>query len=468
MPELPEVETVRRILNSSILNDTFQNVEVLSPKQLDASARDLTSRLPGATIVGTDRRGKFLILRLAGERSLVFHLRMEGKLFVLAPQEPLTAHPRFIFHLASGRRLVFDDTRRFGKVWLYDSLATPCTDDLGPEANRLDPQYVARLLERENRPLKEVLLDQTKIAGIGNIYANEICFACRLSPFIPADKIIDIPRAAADIANQSRRILDLSITKNGSTVKTYRASAHVSGDFQNFLQVYGREGEKCHLCQAIIMKRALAGRGTSFCPNCQHVPLVIGVTGGIATGKSTICHFLEKDGFQYLNMDRMAKEAYDNPGLRTDLKAIDPQVFDSEKGLNKDYLRKRLTDDQRFRRRWLTRLYSFLRDEVNETLNHLYNTPVVIEAPLLFQAKLDSFCRLKILAETDQQLAHLKARGDKDPERSLRFGATNDPQSYRDRCDFRIDTSGPLSELEGKVNKVLDSLKSLSGGLDHD
>lgn len=439
MPELPEVETVRRVLTARILGAEFLSVDVLSPNQLDASSRDISSRLSGRRIVSLSRRGKFLIFDLDDSSHMVIHLRMEGKLFVMSESEPIDRHDRILFHLDGDRVLAFNDTRRFGRVWLYgpgENLS--CLDGLGPEATDIDPAYLSDVLSRERRPLKEVLTDQSIVAGIGNIYADEICFRAGISPFIPACRIEGREKAARDISAASSEILARSIELSGSTVKTYRASREVSGGFQDSLCVYSREGKPCVRCGTAVKKRELGGRGTSFCPRCQRVPEVLGVTGGIASGKTTLCRMLERREFLYIDTDSLSKSLYDEPEVREALSRIDPRPFRGGK-LDKSYLRKRLGEDRAFRSRWLRTLYSHLRDRVVRILDRS-DGPVAIEAALLFQARLDPLCFHIVQMRTSDTRRRLLERGYRSVEDTARLASTNAWQEYSDRCDILIDT----------------------------
>ena len=456
MPELPEVETVRRLLKPTIVGQTFTGLVSLSPRQLDPGAPVMAKALKGRTIKDVQRRGKFLILPLDDGSHLVCHLRMEGKLFHLAKDDPWSdPHDRVIFTLASGDKLIFNDTRRFGRLWYYAPEAElACLSNLGPEATDLKPDYVYKKLRAERRPIKEVLLDQSVFAGIGNIYADEICFACHLNPFLPAKDIADLEQASADIARESARILELAIQSKGSTVRTYQAANHVKGSFQDLLKVYGRAGKPCTVCHTPICKRELKGRGTSFCPRCQGVPAILGITGGIAAGKTTVCKILEARGFYYISTDEEAKRLYEDPKVIKILSKIDPACF-GKKGVDKDYLRRRLSEDKPFRRRWLTALYSALKEKVIHMINSQPDKPFAIEAPLLFQAKMDTLCTRIIQVVTPDPLARLIERGSKNPQAQMKLASTNDWERYTPQCDAIIATDGPRELLKSKVDDCL-------------
>lgn len=457
MPELPEVETVKRILTEKISGQRIISADILYPRSL---ATDRSVFLQGIErchphITSFSRKGKFLIAELSNKAKLIFHLRMEGKLFVhdkegFSPSK----HTRAVFTLDSCI-LTFDDVRKFGRIWYYPEGEDPaCLKDVGPDALNLDPEYVFEKMKNCHKPVKEFLTDQSLIAGIGNIYADEICFSCRLNPFAPAMDQAD-ETVAENIAREAERILRASIANNGSTIHSYKAAENVSGNFQSFLKVYGREGEKCEVCKTPIMKRFLKGRGTSFCPQCQHIPAIIGVCGGIASGKSEICRFISEHGYRYISCDEMAKKLYEDPLLKKSLTSIAPEMFDPEGAVIKPKLKEALTSDRKLRRRWLAATWSRLKDEINELLNQQPGQRFVIEAPLLFQAHLDSLCRYKFIAVAADPISHLRSRHDPDPEKSLRFGNTNQWEKYVPECDAVIHTDDTLASLAAEVDSCL-------------
>lgn len=458
MPELPEVETVRRVLAKKLVGKTFSGATVFWPKSIATGAVAFSKEIGERTIEEVKRRGKFLLIGFDDHSHLVCHLRMEGKLFLFGKGETdFGKFARVILHLADGEELVFDDIRKFGRFWFYPpKQPITCIENLGPEANDLSPQYVLSILKATSRPIKEVLLDQTKFAGIGNIYADEIFFAAKINPFQKATKIATAHNAAL-IASEAKRILDSAIECHGSTVRTYRASNKVLGQYQSHLFVYSRSGKKCLVCGTKIMKRELNGRGTSFCPHCQKVPKVIGITGGIASGKTTIRKILEEMGFKGIDTDSLAKEMYGEARVRDKLEKSFPDLFDKSGNLDKGRLYRLLLDDKAGRRKWLGILYPLLKERIVRMLDDEPDTPFAIEAPLLFQAHLGTLCSLVILALTKDPLAKLKERGDPHPQLSFALGQTNtDWIKHRKDCDRTIETDSPLASLPAKVREALE------------
>lgn len=274
MPELPEVETILRQLAAGseaappLAGQVFSGVKLLWARSLaePADPGALSEELIGQTILRLERRGKYLHFRLT-RASLLIHLRMSGDLRVEAQSALLKPHDRAVFNFESGWRLAFNDARKFGRVW-YTRDAGRLLADLGPEP--FDPGLTAerfqRMLSARRRLLKPLLLDQTFIAGLGNIYTDEALNLARLHPLIPSDQIrLDQARA---LLQAVRDVLEDGIRSNGASIDwVYRG-----GDFQNHFRVYQRTGQPCPACGAAVERIIVGQRGTHFCPSCQRLP----------------------------------------------------------------------------------------------------------------------------------------------------------------------------------------------------
>jgi formamidopyrimidine-DNA glycosylase len=272
MPELPEVETMRRDLQRLVGQATICRVDVRDPKVIYGGARAFAKGLAGRRIEAYKRRGKVLIVHLDGGLRLLVHPRMTGRFFARTADQPLPPHARVVLHLAEGQCVIFDDMRRFGRLELTDAASQDSAKLLcliGPDALHCDPQRLYEAMQRRSIPVKVLLLDQRVMAGIGNIYASEILFACGLDPRTPCHAI---KRAeAVAIAQETERILAASIFARGTTISDYRRPDGGKGKFKQALQVYGREGEPCLRpgCPGHIHKTVLAARSTYFCSHCQ-------------------------------------------------------------------------------------------------------------------------------------------------------------------------------------------------------
>ena len=256
MPELPEVETVRRGLEKLLLGRTILSLEVKVPKMIKTSYDSFLHDLPGQTIQAMRRRGKYLIFDF-GQLIIISHLRMEGKYLLFTDQVPDNKHFHLFFKLDDGSTLVYQDVRKFARK------------ELGPEPTKKTFKYVPfeRALMHSGKSIKPLLLEQKLVAGLGNIYVDEVLWAAKVHPETPANKLSKA--AMKRVHDQTIAILQLGIAKGGSTIRTYRNALGEDGTMQNYLQVYGKTGQPCPRCASTIEKIKLGGRGTHLCPHCQ-------------------------------------------------------------------------------------------------------------------------------------------------------------------------------------------------------
>ena len=272
MPELPEVETVRCQLESRLLGMVFASVDRTEGAMLrDCTASEVVDRLPGRTINRFDRLGKFIVVGLDGDAYLTLHLGMTGQLLI-DPEEP-SKHVRFVFRLTGGggddTTLEFRDIRKFGR--LHFTLEAPASRlvGLGPDAWRgeWDAAYLGERLKGRTAPLKALLLDQRHLAGIGNIYADEILWWAGLSPLRPGGALDAKERET--LAREIRTRLGEGVRLLGCSLSDFVDTMGQQGEFQNWLQAYGKHGQGCSRCGASFVRTVVAGRGTSYCPGCQ-------------------------------------------------------------------------------------------------------------------------------------------------------------------------------------------------------
>ncbi len=279
MPELPEVETIARglrqggLVGPPVVGRVVAEAAVLWPRSIASpEVADFLQRLNGLAVEDVYRRGKFVCLKL-GKNTLLIHLRMSGDLRVEASAlengEPrlLKNHDRVVFLFKDGMRLVFNDARKFGRLWLVED-PKQVTDGLGPEPldRSLTPEIFYQRLRRTRRQLKPLLLDQKFIAGLGNIYADEALHAAKLSPMLKSDSL-GFSQAESLLA-AIRQVLEEGIRRNGSSIDwVYRG-----GDFQNDFRVYRRTGKPCLVCGTPIIRRVMGQRSTHYCPVCQPEP----------------------------------------------------------------------------------------------------------------------------------------------------------------------------------------------------
>jgi formamidopyrimidine-DNA glycosylase len=268
VPELPEVETIVRNLRPSLLSRRVTGFELLGPRQAIPSARTVREGILHRTIARVGRRGKFIVLTLSDGAQVVVHLRMSGRFeWDDGPGAPPPRHVRAVFTLDDGRRLLFCDARRFGRIRLV-----PRGDDpfgaLGPEPldRTFTPDRLAALLRARRRRLKPLLLDQGVIAGLGNIYADESLFRAGLHPLRHSHRLDHAQ--IARLHGAIRTVLRLAIRHNGTTFDWI----YPAGRMQKRLDVYGRAGEPCRRCGGRIQRMRVGQRGTHVCPRCQPAP----------------------------------------------------------------------------------------------------------------------------------------------------------------------------------------------------
>ena len=274
MPELPEVETVRRRLLTCLPGLVVRDVLVHDATVCDLAADDLRATIVGRRVTTLRRRGKYLLIDLGATpgapagRLLIVHLRMTGQL--LFKPEPGARPARFVISLEPATELHFADVRRFGRLWSLD----PAEEDaffagMGPEpfSASFDAAYLRGAMARRRAPLKAFLLDQRRIAGVGNIYADEALFRARLHPLRAAGSVG--PREALRLHAALIETLQAGIDHEGSSIESFIDPAGERGSFQEILNVYQRTAEPCRVCGTPVERLVVGGRGTHYCPRCQ-------------------------------------------------------------------------------------------------------------------------------------------------------------------------------------------------------
>ena len=273
MPELPEVETIRSFIEKRVQHKVITAIDVSLPRLIrNTTAENFVSVLTGTTIEGVSRRGKYLFLHCSGPSSVLVHLRMTGSL--LYEDQPGAFSGRavhVVFSLTEGR-LLYRDIRTLGCLWLVPSegpTGIKGYDNLGPDA--ISPAFTAeglyRLLKETSRPVKTVLLDQTKVAGIGNIYVDEALFRAGIRPLRRAHRVTK--KEAAKLHEAITDVLHEGLEHGGTTIRNFISGNGKEGQNQENLRVYGREGTPCTVCGTTIEYVKLNGRGTHYCPQCQ-------------------------------------------------------------------------------------------------------------------------------------------------------------------------------------------------------
>jgi formamidopyrimidine-DNA glycosylase len=276
MPELPEVETVRRTLNTLIQGKKIDRVTVNLPRILQKPDDPglFAARLEGRTFQSVERRGKFLRMLLDG-LVLVSHLRMEGRYGVYSQDEPTEPHTHVIFHFTDGTELRYKDVRQFGTMHLFlpgEELQAPPLNKLGLEP--LDETFTLdafkKAISKRTTKIKPLLLNQEVVVGLGNIYVDEALHAAGIHPEREANELK--PKELERLYRAIIDTLSAAVEAGGSSIKSYVNGQGEMGLFQHRLRAYGRTGEPCNVCGSLIEKSVVGGRGTHICPRCQKSP----------------------------------------------------------------------------------------------------------------------------------------------------------------------------------------------------
>ena len=272
MPEMPEVETVRRTLLPLIKGKTIKEVTVWYPKIITGDAKEFAKQLTGKKIENIDRYAKYLLIRLSDNLTIVSHLRMEGKYRLVKINTKKDKHDHVQIVFKDNSALRYNDVRKFGRMQLIKTGTEREKTGIGklgvePNSAAFTVSYLQNGLARKKKNIKNTLLDQSIVAGLGNIYVDEVLWETKIHPLsqantIPAEKI-------SQLHDNINSLIELAIAERGTTIHTYLDANGKTGGFQKMLQVYGHKGEPCVRCGTPLEKIKVNGRGTTFCPKCQ-------------------------------------------------------------------------------------------------------------------------------------------------------------------------------------------------------
>lgn len=271
MPEIAEVRVVANTLKKQLIDRKIKRVKILYPGIITKNKDIFEITLEDRIFTDIYTYGKWIIFEL-GDKSLLSHLRMEGKYFYVPSEEEYRKHEHIIFSLDNGMDLRYEDVRKFGKMELVDTnkiYETDCIKKLGlePEDKKLTTDYLLSKFAKRKFTIKEALLDQTIINGLGNIYANEVLFASKINPLRLASSINNTE--AEKIIKETLRIVKKSYEMGGCTIRSYTSSLGVIGHYQEELKVQSREGKPCYTCGNPIKRCKISGRSTFYCEKCQ-------------------------------------------------------------------------------------------------------------------------------------------------------------------------------------------------------
>ena len=465
MPELPEVETVKRVLLPIVKDRTILSIEVLRKTIVNNQEEEFISYYQNESFLDITRIGKFLIFHLTHDKVLISHLRMEGKYIELLENEENTKYARVVFHLDNNHKLCYDDSRSFGRMIMSDEttwMQEKEISKLGPEPFSVED--VSSLFKKSSRlslPIKTALLSQELITGLGNIYVDEVLFASKIHPLTPA-KLIK-KNEWEKIIQESKRILKEAIELGGSTIKSYHPGKDIDGNFQTRLLAYGRNGQKCVVCHRNMRFIKVNGRGTTFCSGCQKKigkPLRIAIVGKIASGKSEVLSIFRKQNYLALSSDAIVHELYQKEEIQA---LINKKLKIKENGDFLTTLREHLKVNSKDLTRLEKIVHPLVKKEIEKQFKESKSPLLIAEVPLLFKAKMENMFDVIIAVDIDEniQLDRLQIR---DQEKSAFLKRINDDNNlldeHQDDIDYVIKNNGDISSLEKEVIAIINKVSS--------
>ena len=462
MPELPEVRNVINYLiqHEKILNKTIKNVEIYCDNIIETNIDDFINQLKNKTILNITQKGKYIIFHLSENYVLISHLRMEGKFFYKKEDEILQKHDLIIFHLENDHKLIYNDTRKFGKMSLLkedDYLFKPPLNNVGPDP--LENINLSYIKEKYNKriPIKQLLLDQHIISGIGNIYADEILFDVGINPRTLGCDLDE--NDFKNILSSSKRILLEAINKGGSTIKSFHISEEREGNYQNNLKVYGKENRPCNRCHRPLRKIFLNGRGTTFCPHCQinkSLPYVVCLSGPIASGKSTINKYFIDKGYKSIDLDNIVHLLYKKEEIQNEIKKIIPSLKIIDGDIDRIYLKQYLSNNKRTQNDLENYLYNYLYNYIYKMLLKIGNKEkIIMDVPLLFKSHLDDFARKIIIVQIDNDVQKERLlKRNNEITNYLKINKSYYEQEDIKKADYLISNNGSIDELYKKLDDL--------------
>ena len=460
MPEFPEVNVVIKKLELRTLGKTIKSVDVLREQTIEGDVENFKKTLEGSTINSFEQIGKFIVFHLSNKHVIVSHLRMEGKYFFKEEKSALGKHDLVVFHFTDDTKLVYNDTRRFGRMSVesesnYKEVPPLC--NVGPNPFEMnDASLLENAYKNKSIAIKTALLDQSIMSGLGNIYTDEVLFIANIHPETPA-KMVSRPQLE-EILKASKKVLDAAMKAGGSTIHSFTSEEGIAGDFQVQLQVYGKKDGTCPKCGAKLRKIFVNGRGTTYCPKCQKnpgIPVLFGVTGPIGAGKSTVSQIIAKHGFRLLDCDQIVHDLYKLDDVQSQIKKIIPSLKITDGDIDRAWLKLFLIDNPKKKKQLEKLVHSLVVKRVEDELKHS-KQPVLVEAAFLFETELYQLCDVTIYVDApkDKQIEHLKARGD-DVEKALKLNANFNEQN-KEKATMIIINDNDVASLDKQINSIFD------------
>ena len=463
MPELPEVETVKTVLKPVVVGHKITKIEILRDSSVPGDKKKFVDSLTGQTFLDLTRIGKFLIFHLTNDNVIISHLRMEGKYFELLENEPNTKYVRVVLHLDNGRKVCYDDSRCFGYLRLSnekDYLQDKEIAKLGPEPWDADINTIMKQVKNMSMPIKPALLTQTLMTGLGNIYVDEVLFASKIHPLIPANKITK--GQWTTIKKESIRILKEAIEQGGSTIKSYHPGKDIDGNFQSRLLAYGKKDEPCANCGHPMRFIAVGGRGTTFCPKCQEYrgkQIKVAIFGQIASGKSEVLKCFVENNIPTLSSDDVVADLYQ----RKDVTALINKAFglSFKDKVDKEILREYLIEHKKDVNKINRLIHPLVKKETEKFFLEHKKGILAVEVPLLFESGMDRMFDIIIAVEAKdkKRKALLNEREGHKSKDLETIGKNNSSLKNKEKADFIIENNADLNSLKEKVRVLINRLK---------
>ena len=460
MPELPEVETVRTVIEKVVVGHKITAIDILRMNNVPGDKKQFISSLTGQTFLSVSRVGKFLIFHLTNEQVIISHLRMEGKYYELDESEPNTKYSRVVIHLDNGHKACYDDSRCFGYLRLSNEqtyLEDKEIAKLGPEPWDADINTIMKQVKRMSLPIKSALLSQELMTGLGNIYVDETLFASNIHPLTPAKNISK--KQWELIKQEASRILKEAIVSGGSTIKSYHPGKDIDGNFQSQLLVYGKANTECPKCGSIFRFIKVNGRGTTFCPKCQELhakQIKVAIFGKIASGKSEVLNVFKENNFPTLSSDAVVKELYKQQRV-ADL-VNNAFNFPKSKEVDKALLREHLVNNPKDIKKINKIVHPLVKEEILKFFKDNPKGLIAVEVPLLYEAKMDNMFDVIIGVERNNN--ELLSRRDKENKESLKsINAYHQYDKNKKKADYIIKNDSDLLSLKTKTNQIINKLK---------
>lgn len=464
MPELPEVETVKRLLTPIVKGQTITSIDVYRDRQIEGDVEAFKRALINQTFLDISRKGKYLIFHLTNDLVIISHLRMEGKYFEYLESEPDSKYARVVFHFSNGHKLCYDDSRTFGVLKLSNEqeyLLDKGITKLGPEPWDADVETTVKACKKINTPIKTAILNQTLITGLGNIYVDETLYASHIHPHTPA-KLVTKEEWELIIKN-SIRILRRAIELGGSTIKSYHPGKDIDGNFQTEIKIYGNKGETCPVCGKTFLFTKTNGRGTTYCPGCQHkrgAPLNIGLTGSIGSGKSTALKLFKEKGCLVISSDEIVTSLYKEEKVILKINKMFNLAFKGEvdKKVLIDYLLTHPKDKKRLEKL----VHPLVKQEIIDTLAKAKEDIRIVEVPLLFKAHYEDIFDSIIIIEAseDNTLCRLNKRNGALAPLLKEINKDNQIEENKNKAEFLVSNNGDLASLDKEITNIFNILKS--------